>query len=114
MRDLYDIDEILELARDGYPAWSIQERLGLSITARQVNRLVKARLGPRPTRKSIERPNVLREAVVTYMESHGLHRRYCSKCQRRLLRDCAIHPLGRTLDDFVFVCVERCAAAGDF
>lgn len=113
-----DIDEFVFHARQpGATALYVKEAMSLPYTVSYVNRLIKLYVGPRPTRKSIQRPNPLREAVVAYMESQGLDKRYCSNCERRLLRDCAIHPLKRrgvSLDDFVFVCTERCAAPGDF
>jgi hypothetical protein len=118
MHESLDIDEFIRVAsKPGATAPLVREELGLSFTDSWVNRLMKRYLGARPTRKSLERPNLLREAAVAYMESQGLDKRYCSTCGRRNLYDCAIHPLVHfdpTLDDFVFVCVERCAAAGDF
>lgn len=118
MQSLLDIDEFIAVAsQPGATSLYVKERLGLPYSLSYINRLIKRYVGPRPSRKSIERRNVLRDAVVAYMESQGLDRRYCFNCGRRRLYDCAIHPLKRvdpTLDDFVFVCTERCAAPGDF
>ena len=113
-----DIDEFIRVASEpGATASYVKERLALTHSTSWVNRLIKRYVGERPSRKSIERPNLLREAVVAHMVATGLDRRYCYLCGRRGLYDCAIHPLKRvdpTLDDFVFVCTERCAAPGDF
>ena len=112
-----DIGEFIRAASEpGATAPYVKERLGLPYSLSYINRLMKRYVGPRPSQKSIERPNLLRAAVVTYMESQGLDRRYCYLCGRRRLYESAIHPLkrnGATLDDFVFVCCE-CAAPGDF
>lgn len=114
----FDPDEFIHFAsQPGATAPYVREALGLPYSDSYVNRLMKRYVGKRPTHASISRPNALREAVVRYMEAQGLDRRYCFNCQRRLVRECAIHPLKRfdaTLDDFVFVCVSRCASAGDF
>jgi hypothetical protein len=113
-----DIDEFVHHAsQPGATALYVKESMGLPYSESYVNRLIKRYVGTRPTMKSIQRPNPMREAVVDYMESQGLDKRYCSNCHRRLLRECAVHPLkrhGASLDDFVFVCTERCAAPGDF
>lgn len=114
MRDVYDLDEFLALARAGHPAWYIKEYLGLRMTERQVYRLIKKHLGTRPTQVSISKPDVIREATVAYMESQGLSRRYCSSCFRHGVRECAIRALEPDLDSFVFVCTQRCAAPGDY
>lgn len=118
MREPLDIDEFIRCAsQPGATALYVKERLGLPYSLSYVSRLIKRYVGPRPSQKSVERRNVLRDAVVAYMESQGLDRRYCYLCGRRRLYDCAIHPLKRgspSLDDFVFVCTERCATNGDF
>lgn len=118
MREPFDIDEFIHVAsQPGATALYVKEQMGLSYSLSYISRLIKRYVGPRPTRKSIERHNVLRDAVVAYMESQGLDRYYCSECGRRRLYECAVHPLVRfepTLDDFVFRCTERCAAPGDF
>lgn len=117
MREPLDIEEFIRCASEpGATALYVKERLGLSYSLSYINRLIKRYVGPRPSQKSIERPNLLRDAVVAYMESQGLDKRYCYLCGRKRLYECAIHPLKRmdaTLDDFVFVCCE-CAAPGDF
>lgn len=116
MRDPLDIDEFIRAAsQPGATAPLVREELGLTYTDSYINRLMKKYLGARPTHKSIERPNLLRDAVVAYMESQGLDKRYCYRCGKRSAYDCAIHSLVRfdaTLDDFVFVCVD-CSGAGD-
>ena len=114
MRGQYDLEELLSLAREGHPAWYIQELLGLPITERQIYRIIKKHLGARPTQTTVTRPNVIREAVVAYMESQGLSKRYCSFCGRCGVRGCAIRALQPDIDSFVFVCTGRCAAPGDF
>lgn len=118
MREPLDLDEFVAVASmPGATALYVKERLGLPYSLSYISRLIKRYVGPRPNRKSIKRPNALRDAVVAYMESQGLDKRYCYSCQRRSVYECAIHPLKRldvTLDDFVFVCTLRCAAPGDF
>jgi hypothetical protein len=115
---MFDVDDFIRAAsRPGATAVTVREELGLPYSRSYINRLMLRYVGKRPSQKSIKRPNLLREAVVTYMESQGLDRRYCYQCERKFIRECAIHPLkryGATLDDFVFVCVERCCAPGDF
>lgn len=114
---MFDVDEFITAAsRPGASALTVREELGLRYSDSYMHRLMKRYVGPRPSRKSVERPNLLRAAVVSYMESQGLDKRYCYLCGRKGLYDCAIHPLKRfdvSLDDFVFVCV-KCAAPGDF
>jgi hypothetical protein len=117
MRYPLDIDEFIRAAsQPGATAPLVKEELGLTYSLSYINRLMKRYVGARSTHKSVERPNVLRAAVVAYMESQGLDKRYCYRCGKRSVYDCAIHPLVRfdaTLDDFAFVCV-KCAAPGDF
>jgi hypothetical protein len=118
MREPLDIDEFIRAAsQPGATALYVKEAMGLGYSESYVNRLIKRYVGERPTRKSVEKPNPLREAVVAYMESQGLDQHYCSSCPRRTVYACAIRCLernGPTLDDFVFVCTDRCAAPGDF
>lgn len=118
MREPLDVDEFIAVAsHPGATALYVKERLGLPYSLSYISRLIKRHVGPRPSQKFIERPNLLRNAVVGYMETqNGLDRFYCSECGRRRLYECAIHPLVRvepTLDDFVFRCTESCAAPGD-
>jgi hypothetical protein len=114
MRDVYDLEELLALARDRHPAWYIKEYLGLRMTERNIYRIIKRHLGVRPTQTTVTKPNILREATVRYMESRGLSKRYCSSCFRHGVRECAIRALRPDIDSFVFVCTQRCAAAGDY
>ena len=115
-----DADRIIELAQqlghDGkrQAAWMIQERSGTHRSVRRVQEIISARLGPAPTHASIERSSLVRDAIVAYMESRGLDRRYCSNCGRHGARDCAIHALAPDIDSLVFVCVAYCAVPGDF
>lgn len=117
MREPLDIAEFIRVAsQPGATAPLVREELGLAYSDSYINRLMKRYVGKRPTRKSVERPNLMREAVVAYMESLGLDQYYCLSCERRSLYRCAIHPLKQfdvTLDDFVFVCA-KCSAPGDF
>ncbi|WP_139196857.1 hypothetical protein, partial [Curtobacterium sp. MMLR14_002] len=63
----YDIDEIVYLSEEkGMSAAFIKEELSLKITERQVQRLIAQRLGRRPTRESVRRPDPLRSRVVAY------------------------------------------------
>ncbi|MFB6518606.1 hypothetical protein [Streptomyces sp. NPDC056401] len=112
MADQTDYPDIIELAEQGLSAALIKEQLGLRISVRRVQQIVHDRLGTRPTRRSIERRNPLREAVVSYMEEGGLNRYYCHE-GHRTVRPCAIRALGRDLDSFVFVCVQN-ATVADF
>lgn len=117
MREPFDIDEFIHYAsQPGATAPYVREAMGLSYSDSYVNRLIKRHVGKRPSQKLIERPNVLREAVVRYMEANYLDKRYCYLCGRRRLAECAIRtlvPVDPTLDDFVFVCV-KCSRPGDF
>lgn len=114
MSALYDLDEILFLAKRGMSASFIQEELSLNISTRQVQRIVSKRLGRRPTRASIQKPDILRERVVAYMRARGLNPKLCSSCGRASLRGGAIRAVNDdlSLDALVFVCI-RCAASGD-
>ncbi|AZZ51405.1 hypothetical protein [Rathayibacter festucae] len=114
MHDRYDIEEIIYYAQKGMPARFIKEELGLSISERQVQRVVATRLGRRPTRQAIQRPDSLRDRVVAYMESQGLDRYYCTACERRRLEPGFIRALNadRSLDVLVFVC-RHCSVASD-
>ena len=116
MREPFDIDEFVHFAsQPGATAPYVKEAMGLQYSESYVNRLMKRYVGrPRPTHASVSRPNKLREAAVAYMEAHGLDKRYCSVCGVHRVRECAIRALRPELDSFVFVCVQTCAAAGDF
>jgi len=107
-------DEILYFARRGMSAAWIKEELSLTISERRVQQIISSRLGRRPTRQSISKPDILRERVVAYMESRGLNPRHCSNCGRVQLRGGAIRALNDdlSLDALVFVCL-RCATPGD-
>jgi hypothetical protein len=115
MIDRYTIDEILALAQspERPPAWEIKERLGLRQSVRQVQRLIHSRLGPRPTRRAIERRDVLRDAVVYEMERGGLDRHYCLEGHHSL-HPCLvrkIHP-EPGVGSLAFVCRKH-GVAGD-
>lgn len=113
MRDHYEISEIIELAEKGRSASFIKERLALRISVRQVQRLVSDRLGRRPSRQAIVRRDVLRSRVVSYMESQGLHRFYCSVHQHPTIEPCFIRELSKdeSLDSIVFVCRQGSTVA---
>lgn len=110
----YDIDELIAFAESGDSARVIIEKLGLTISERQVQRLVASRLGRRPTRQAIRKPDTLRDRVVAYMESQGLNRYYCSECHRLRMEPGFIRALNRdmSLDVLVFVC-RHCSVASD-
>jgi hypothetical protein len=110
----YDIDELVAFAQSGDSAREIVEKLGLTISERQVQRLVARRLGRRPTRQAIRKPDVLRSRVVAYMESRDLDQYYCSECHNRRLEPGFIRALNRdpSLDVLVFVC-RHCSVASD-
>lgn len=110
MHDHYNISDIVELAEQGMTAAFIKEELGLGISVRQVQRLIHDRLGRRPSRRSIERRDPLRDAVVGYMESHGLSRYYCYM-GHRTIRPCALRQLGCDIDSLVFVCDREATVA---
>lgn len=116
MREPLDTDEFIHFAsKPGATALYVKEAMGLTYSTSYISRLIKRYVGARPTQKSVERRNVLRDVVVQYMETRGLDKLYCYECGRRSgSYPCAIHPLVRepSLDDLVFVCV-RCAAPGD-
>lgn len=110
----YDIDELIAFAESGDSARVIIEKLGLTISERQVQRLVASRLGRRPTRYAIRKPDTLRDRVVAYMEAQGLSRYYCSECHRLRAEPGFIRALNRdlSLDVLVFVC-RHCSVASD-
>lgn len=110
----YDIDELLAYAQRGDSAAVIIETLGLTITERRVQQIVSKYLGRRPTRQSIQKPDVLRETVVLLLQAQGKNPRHCSNCGKVQVRGGAIRSLNasRSLDSLVFVCLD-CAAPGD-
>ncbi|WIE74513.1 hypothetical protein [Curtobacterium sp. MCSS17_007] len=111
----YDIDEILYLSQTkGMSAAWIKEELSLSITQRQLQRLIAQRVGRRPTRQAIRMPDTVRSRVVAYMESRGLDQYYCSLCLKRRMEPGFIHALNGdpSLDVLVFVC-RHCSVASD-
>ena len=114
MQRSYDLEEIIYLAQRGMSASFIKEELGLSISERQIQRLVSSRLGRRPTRQSVQKKDILRERVVAYMESRGHNSRQCFNCGRATILGTAIRAVNDdlSLDALVFVCL-RCAAPGD-
>ncbi len=107
-------DEIIAYAQSGKSASWIQEHLGLSITVRQVQRLIHDRLGPRPTRAAVTRPDLLRAVVVAAMEARGLNQHWCSVCGAYKAVPCLIRSTSwnQTVENLVFVC-RGCSAAGD-
>lgn len=109
------IDEIIHLSEEkGMSAAFIKEELSLKITERSVQRIIARRLGRRPTRESVRRPDPLRSRVVAYMESQGLDQYYCMVCERRRLEPGFIRALNSdpSLDVLVFVC-RHCSVASD-
>lgn len=115
MRSQYDLDEIIYLSEQkGLSAAFIKEELSLTISERQVQRLIAGRLGRRPTRADIRRADPVRSRVVAYMESQGLDQYYCSNCFKRRLEPGFIHALNGdlSLDVLVFVC-RHCAVPSD-
>lgn len=110
----YDIDEVIAYAQGGKSARWIVEYLGLSISVRQVQRLIRDRLGPRPTRAAITRPDLLRAVTVASMKERGLNEHWCSVCDRYRAVPCLIRctTWDQTLGHLVFVC-RGCSAPGD-
>ena len=88
----------------------LKEELGIPRSLRTVQRWINQAHGTRPSRRSIERRDPLREAVVSYMESQGLSRHYCYE-GHRTVRPCAIRQLGSGINSLVFVCVQNATAA---
>lgn len=103
-------EQALELASQGFPAEFIKAELSIPRSVRTVSRWINQVHGRRPSRRAIERRNPLREAVVGYMESHGLDRYYCYMGHRSL-RPCAIRQLGHDIDSLVFVCDREATVA---
>lgn len=110
----YDLGELLAFAQREGSARKVIEAMGLTISERQVQRIIARHLGPRPTRQSISKPDILRERVVAYMESQGKSPRHCFVCGRVQLRGGAIRAVNGdlSLDALEFVCL-KCAAPGD-
>lgn len=110
----YDLEELLAFAQRGDSASEIIEELGLALTPRRVQQIVAKHLGRRPTKKSVSKPDILRERVVAYMEAQGKNPRHCSSCGRVQVRGGAIRAVNADLsiDALVFVCL-KCAAPGD-
>ena len=115
MSSHYDIDDILYLAQRGISAAAIQEDLGLRISVRQVQRLISSRLGHRPSKLAVSRPDPLRAAVMAYMETQGFDRRVCNVCFKHKREPCMIRCVSRepSLGSFIFVC-RKDSVAGDF
>lgn len=114
MIDLETQNDIARLAMAGQPASSIKEQLGLTISLRQVQRIVVQRLGRWPKRSYATRDDPLRRRVVSWMEASGLDRSYCFQCNRISLKPPYIRQLKHDddLGTLVFVCC-RCRRAGD-
>ena len=114
MHEHYDIDEILELGRAGMSASFIRDELGLGISVRQVQRLIRDRLGPRPTRQAIDKPDLLRSVVISGMLANGHDPYLCLKCGHYRSRPGLIHSPTRDpqLENLVFVC-RHCSVPGD-
>jgi hypothetical protein len=117
MNDPYDRQRIaelraqaIEMGADGLPADFIKVELGVPRSVRTVQRWISQAHGRRPSRRSIEQKNPLRDAVVKYMESHGLDRYYCVE-GHRTVRPCAIRQLGNDIDSLVFVCDPQATVA---
>jgi len=118
MNDPYDRQRLAELraqaidmGADGYPADFIQAELGIPRSVRTVQRWISQVHGRRPSRRSIEQREPLKDAVIKYMESRGLDRHYCIESHRSV-RPCAIRQLGHDIDSLVFVC-DRHATVAD-
>ena len=107
-------DEIIAYAQSGKSASWIQEHLGLPITVRQVQRLIHDRLGPRPTRAAITRPDLLRSVVLASMKERGLNEHWCSVCGEYRAVPCLIRCTSwrQDVEHLVFVC-RGCSAPGD-
>lgn len=110
----YDLDELLAFAQRGDSASEIVEALGLRITERRVQQIIAKHLGPRPSKASVRKTDILRERVEAHMIARGLDPRRCSSCGRLQLRGGAIHAVNAdlSLESLVFVCI-RCAVPGD-
>lgn len=108
------LPDVLNLARQGYPAWMIVERLGLPRSERTVQRWINQHLGSLPTKRAVARRDPLRSRVVAAMVAGGLNEHYCYVCQRLSLGPCLIRELARDLDvgSLAFVC-RKCARPGD-
>jgi hypothetical protein len=105
--------QALELASTGVPADFIKAELGIPRSLRTVQRWINQVHGTRPSRRSIERRDILRSRVAAYMVAHGLDPYYCIE-GHRTVRPCAIRELRRDddLGSLVFVC-DRHATVAD-
>src|SRR5690348_16933936 len=105
MRTPYDQQlEAVELLRE-LPAWAVVEKLGLSVTPRTVERWAIRAYGSRPTKRRLQRRDVLRDAVVHALEAAGLDRHYCLEAHRSfhpcLIRKVHVEP---GIGSLAFVC----------
>lgn len=107
-------NDIARLAMDGYPASAIKERLGLTVSLRQVQRIVVQRLGRWPKRSAATRDDPIRRRVVAWMTESGLDPRYCFQCHRISVRPPYIRQLKQDddLGTLAFIC-HLCKRAGD-
>lgn len=112
-----DYTELLELYRLGFGPSEIIERLGLTITKRQIQRIAaKAGISgagqkKRGGRIDVELEPMFKEIVLQLMtEYRGLDPYTCMQCKRPQVKRCDIHHTkydGATLYDLEFVC-RRC------
>jgi hypothetical protein len=99
--------EAVELCRER-PALMVKEILGLEETPRTIQRWYGRVYGPRPTRRDLERHDVLRTRVVALMIAGGLNERYCVEGHWSF-HPCLIRELKRDseIGSLAFVCTKR-------
>lgn len=101
---------IVKLAKSGLPARKIAGRLGVGVTTRQVQRVVRRELGARPqTNNSADNAlGNMRDYIEALMiEALEKDPFFCEICEERQGRKCDIHHRkyeGATLYDLQFVC----------
>lgn len=113
-----DHEDILNLARAGDHAGLIKEQLGLTLSERQIQRIVTQSLGRRPRRAATSiRENWLKRAVINYLvEAIHLRSDYCSQCQSYCGTDVYVRQLNHFEDklDGVAIIGKCCKRPGDF
>lgn len=100
---------IIDLTKQGLSAHKVRDRLGLSCSVRQVQRVARkaVQTGSAANSTLYQFPLMMRDYIEWCLEQRGLDEHVCGICGERQAKKCDIHHTkyeGATVYDLMYVC----------